>query len=54
MLLAINIIATAHSRIEKITDSSPAMEVHTLEGEEEEDLEDEMNFVVESQYQPCL
>jgi U3 small nucleolar RNA-associated protein 20 len=42
----INIIATAHSRIEKVTDSSLAVEV-TSEGDEEENLEDEMNYVDE-------
>jgi len=41
----INIIATAHSRIEKVTDSTFAVEVHTLEGEEEEDLEDDVDEI---------
>lgn len=43
----INITATAHSRIEKVTDSTLAVEVHTSEDDEEEVLEDEMNYVDE-------
>ena len=41
----INIIATAHSRIEKATESTHAADRHTLEGEE--DLEDDLDLIDE-------